>query len=390
MGRFSRDGGWVRQLTVLSLGQLVGWGVLFYSPLVAIGAIAGDNNWAVGFATALLSVSLTVAAVAGIGVGRLLDRFSPRWVMAIGAVVGAIGCVSLALSSGLLWFTMALVMVGVSQSALLYQAAFTVVTKTYRRRRQMALTVITIAGGLSSTIFAPLVVWLLRLLGWREVFVLFGGLMVLLAVVLWWGLKIPPHSSGAVVLPEESVGVVAALRQPRFWWLELAMLVTTVAIFSATFLAIPIGMEKGLNDVQSAWVFAAIGFGQVFGRIAFLAVDIFRYPRAVLAGFSLSAGVGVGVFALAPGVMWWLVTVGVVVGALRGVHTLIQASAVSSRWGSKHYGSINGFFQAPLSIGLALSPAVGSIVATGMGSFSAMAVVMGVVLLVCAPLARLT
>ena len=168
------------------------------------------------------------------------------------------------------------------------------------------------------------------------------------------------------------------------------MLVTTLCIFSATFLAMPITEEKGLSDFQAAWVFAAIGFGQVFGRLAFLAVDMLRYPRLVLAGFSIAAGVSVAVFALLPGSVPLLIVVGTLVGALRGGHTLIQATAVSSRWGSEHYGTINGIFQAPLSVALALSPAVGSAVAEGLGSYSAMALVMGLLIFLCAPLARLT
>jgi hypothetical protein len=54
----------------------------------------------------------------------------------------------------------------------------------------------------------------------------------------------------------------------------------------------------------------------------------------------------------------------------------VQASAVAERWGTRNYGSINGAFAAPITIAMALSPAIGAAVATGVGSYAAMTAVM--------------
>lgn len=68
--------------------------------------------------------------------------------------------------------------------------------------------------------------------------------------------------------------------------------------------------------------------------------------------------------------------------------TLIQASAVADRWGTRNCGAINGAFAAPITIVAALTPAVGALVATGVGSYSLMALVMAGVAFVAAGIAR--
>lgn len=89
-----------------------------------------------------------------------------------------------------------------------------------------------------------------------------------------------------------------------------------------------------------------------------------------------------------PGPPWLVIGIGVLAGAARGALTLIQASAVSDRWGSRNYGAINGMFAAPISIVAALAPAVGAAVAAGTGSFAAMALIMAAVAAAAALLAR--
>lgn len=58
-----------RTFGALAVGQVIGWGVLYYSPLVAVAEIARVEGWSLTFLTSLLSVGMLVAAVAGIPVG---------------------------------------------------------------------------------------------------------------------------------------------------------------------------------------------------------------------------------------------------------------------------------------------------------------------------------
>ncbi len=70
----------------------------------------------------------------------------------------------------------------------------------------------------------------------------------------------------------------------------------------------------------------------------------------------------------------------ILVGAARGCQTLLQATAVSDRWGTRNFASINAVFTAPMTAVGALAPVAGPALASLLGSYPAMAVTMALVL----------
>ncbi|MGH3321758.1 MAG: hypothetical protein ACRDN9_16610 [Streptosporangiaceae bacterium] len=64
-----------------------------------------------------------------------------------------------------------------------------------------------------------------------------------------------------------------------------------------------------------------------------------------------------------------LIAVAIAAGALRGIHTLLQATAVADRWGTRAFGRINGVFTAPITAVIALAPGGGSLLAELLGGY---------------------
>jgi MFS family permease len=95
--------------------------------------------------------------------------------------------------------------------------------------------------------------------------------------------------------------------------------------------------------------------------------------------FGLGA-IGIWLLAFLPGPAVVLIVIAVVLGAVRGCHTLLQATAVSDRWGTQDFGTINGVFTAPMTAVGALAPVSGPALAGLLGGYSAMVVVMAVML----------
>ena len=60
-------------------------------------------------------------------------------------------------------------------------------------------------------------------------------------------------------------------------------------------------------------------------------------------------------------------------GAVRGCHTLLQATIVAERWGMSSLGALQGRFAAPLTAVTALAPVAGPALAAWLGSYTAMA-----------------
>lgn len=379
------------RLAALSAGQVVSWGILYYAIIVAAPEIARETGWPIVAITASFSGGLIVSAISGVLVGRLLDERGPRHVMTIGSAIGASGLVIVAVAPDLIVFTVGWVVCGLGQSAVLYQAAFTVITRRYGERRRTPLTILTLAGGLASTVFAPVVAALLSVLEWRAAFLVLAGVLAVVTIPLhWFSLERSWAHLPARHHAEPVHSVAGVIRSRRFWLLEITMIVLTVSLLSATLAAVPLFMEKGLSFELAALGLGLIGAGQVVGRLLFLIRPHTGRPWLPVMLVGLLAGLSLGALAFVPGPAWLLIAIGIGAGAVRGAYTLVQASAVADRWGTRNYGAINGAFAAPITIAAALTPAIGPAVAVGAGSYAAMAAIMAGAALVAAATARLT
>ncbi|WP_344216982.1 MFS transporter [Brevibacterium permense] len=370
-------------LAALSAAQITSWGLLYYSLPVAVTPISQDTGWSPTAITAALSAGLIVSAVAGIRVGRILDANGPRTVMTAGSVIGVVALLLVAWSPSLPVFFTAWIIAGFAQSAVLYPPAFAVITRWYGTDRVGPLTTLTLVGGLASTVFAPLVVALIDGLGWRGGYVVMAGILAAITVPLHalflngrWS-----DDAGSQSAAVSKAEVRQVTRTPKFIILQIAMAMATFTLFAVTINIIPLFLQRGMDYSLAAVALGLIGAGQVVGRIGYP-----QFARATSARtrtvtiFAIGA-VSLLTLALVPGPAWLLIVVAVLAGAVRGCHTLLQATAVSDRWGTKNFGTINAVFTAPMTFVGAFAPVAGPALAGLLGGYPAMAMVMAVLLI---------
>src|SRR3954447_18750440 len=118
-----------RALVALCITQITSWGVLYYALPVALASIPADTGWSATAATAAFSAGLIVSALAGIPIGRWLDRYGPRPVMTAGSLLAVPVPVAIGLAPTYGWFLAAWLVAGVAMAAVFYQAAFTALTR---------------------------------------------------------------------------------------------------------------------------------------------------------------------------------------------------------------------------------------------------------------------
>jgi len=361
------------RLAALALAQIVAWGVTYYAVLVAAPAIADDTGWNDDAVFVAITLGLLTSAVCAIPVGHRLDRH-PRRIMVTGAVVGTVALIGAAAAPTIWVFTATWILCGAAQSAVLYQAAFTVITHRYRSARRGPLTLVTLAGGLASTIFAPLTAWLVLELGWRAAFVILAGILIIVTLPVYaltvkrgWA-HIDAHAAGD--------GTAArVLRTSGFWLVAGSFALTSFSLYAVTLSAVPASVEKGLGLQTAAWVLGLIGAGQVLGRLLYLAIPHTAAPWIAPASVGALGAAALAAYGIASGAPAIIAT-GIIAGAIRGALTLVQASAVADRWGSNSYGKLNGALAAPVTAVTALAPGVAALVAEALGSYAWMAVVM--------------
>ena len=368
-------GGLRRVLAVLCVTEIVSWGVLYYAFPVLAPTIAADTGWPVATATAAFSTGLVVSALVGIWSGRLLDRIGPRPVMTAGSVVAVPAVLGIATAPSLPVFFAGWALAGVAMAATLYPPAFAALTRWWGHRRLRALTALTLLAGLASTIFAPLTATLLGHLGWRHTYLV---LAVVLAVV-----TIPAHLLGlrgrwpdpdpAGDHPDTATDQApdAIARSRPFLLLTAAVVLGAFTAFAVVVNQVPLLLERGVSTSLAAWALGLGGLGQVLGRLGYgrlterLSV---RSRGMVVLGLSAAA---TALLAVLPGPTPLLIAVAMLAGAARGVFTLLQATAISDRWGTVHYGRLNGLLSAPALIATALAPWAGAALAQTLGGYPA-------------------
>jgi MFS family permease len=376
--------GW-RIVAVLAVGQIVSWGVLYYAFPVALVTITADTGWSATATTGAFTGGLIVSALAGIPVGRWLDRFGPRRVMTAGSALAAAATAGVALSPGLGSFFVAWLVAGLSMSAVLYQPAFAALTRWYGQHRVRALTALTLVAGLASTVFAPLTSLLLEHLSWRDTYLVLAGVLAVVTVPLhlvalnlpWSGgvsaaaAALHDDMTGGAVLPTPACdrAVRPVLTSRPFWLLSGGLTLTAFGLYATSVaLLIPLLTERGMSASLAAITLGLLGAGQLLGRLGYAPLTARTGPatRAVVV-VAASAGT-IGVLAAVPGPAWALIAVAVLVGAVRGAGTLLQATVVAEEWGQARYASLAGAFAAPITAAGALAPFGGAALTDVAGS----------------------
>ncbi|WP_219921919.1 MFS transporter [Brevibacterium oceani] len=365
-------------LAALCLAELVCWGLLYYSLPVAVTPISADMGWSHTTVTAALTLGLIVSALMGPTVGRMLDDRGPRLIMGTGTLVGVAALGLVAIAPNLPVFFAAWVLAGFAQAATLYPPAFAIITRWYGEERTKPLTTITLVGGLASTVFAPIIAWLIDALGWRGTYAVLAGLLAVLALpmhLFFLNRTWTDEAAGRAERPSRTQ-LRTVTRHPRFITLQIAVAIATFTLFAVTINIIPLIIERGAGYSLAALALGLVGFGQVAGRFGYPNLERHTSTRTRTVILFASGAVGLWLLAFIPGPVWLLIGIAMVTGGVRGCMTLLQATAVSDRWGTENYGAINGVFVAPITAGTALAPVAGPALAGVLGGYPLMAVAM--------------
>ncbi|CAH0197978.1 putative L-galactonate transporter [Arthrobacter sp. Bi26] len=334
-------------LAALCITQTTGWGVLYYALIAAVRPISQDTGWDPAQVTGAFSAGLLVSAAAGIAVGRILDRTGPRMLMIGGSLLGMLALVVAAMAPNLAVFIAAWLLAGTAQAAVLYQPAFTVISRWYGPARVRPLTILTLVAGFASTIFAPATAALTSAFGWRGAFIILAGIMGLIAVPLharYLNRNWAPAAPGTLATVHRAMPRIVR-RSPEFLGLQALMVLLCLGLYTVTLNIMPLLAEKGADYATAALGLGLVGAGQVGGRLLFAAIP----AGARLQVITGTAACAAFLLAALPGPVPALIAAGMLAGAVRGCQTLLQATIVADRWGTQNLGTLQGLFAAPLT-----------------------------------------
>jgi predicted MFS family arabinose efflux permease len=252
-------------------------------------------------------------------------------------------------------------------AAVLYEPAFVVVATWFDRHRARALTLLTVTGGLASTVFVPLAMWLLLRQGWR------GALATLAVIVACVTIPIHalllrhhPRDVGSNVDGDDDAGTNmwngAAVSCPptvlgdrAFWRLTTAFVASSIASVGLGVHLVAYLAEDGVPLDGAAGVVGLLGGSQIFGRLFYARIRRrFALEQALAAVLLLQAG--------ALCVLAWsragaaLLAFATAFGVANGLVTLLRASAIAETYDHRHYGRVSGAIAALTTFARALAP----------------------------------
>lgn len=378
-----------RILSVLCVTEITSWGILYYAFPVLSPAISADTGWSTTSIVAAFSISQFVAALVGVPVGRILDRRGPRWVMSAGSILAIPALVLIATSPTLPLFFLGWFAAGIAMGAVLYPPAFAALTRWWGTDRVRALMILTLAAGLASTVFAPLTAILSSHSDWRRTYLVLAVVLLIVTV--------PAHSIGlrgqwpstGESGHARAVPAAQTVRSRPFVMLTAAMSVTGFVAFAGIFNLVPLLIEHGADTALAATALGLGGAGQVLGRIGYLPLQRFAGTRTRTVGIIAATALSTILLGVATSVVA-LIAVAIGAGLARGLFTLVQATAITDRWGPSQYGHLSGIMSAPIVIAMASAPWAGAVLAEWTGSYSGAYVILGLLALTAVGLAALS
>lgn len=373
-------------LAVASLGVFTSGPGQTYTFSVFIDPMIEELGWARSHFTAMYAAGSLTGAVLIILVGRLLDRYGTRRVLA--GVVVLFGLAAIWMSSV---DTTRDLYLGVAAMRTLGQGAMTMAPTTlvalwFVRNRGRATSIATMGGAVSATVFPIIGHALISQFGWRDAWIglalVIWGLMLLPALLL---VRRSPESVGqrpdgvkadgpslhqpAPLTAADGFTLREAMSCRAFWFLLVAGASFSLIGTALTFHNISLMDGKGIDGVAAAGVLSVMAISS-FGSNLLAGVLNDRYPNRYVLAAAQALLIAAMLFS-------FLVTgtaLAIVYGVLLGAGMGIGMNTITVIWpnyfGRRHIGSIRGLAMTSTMAFAALGPHPFSLLYESSGSYN--------------------
>ena len=363
-----------RTVFCLGLSQLVCWGISYYLIGVFGALMAADLGWSLTAVYGGFTAALVVMGLSSPVIGRMIDRYGGRRVMVTGSVLTAVGCAAMAVSHTVFVYYAAWLCVGLAMRMTLYEAAFAALARIGGPDSRLAISQITLLGGLASTTLWPIGQALAAHFGWRTAVFVYA-VFALLTIPLH--LAIPDTRYGDLQQGRPTVKRVPLAESPRDRVIagSLYALIATLANFlnagmSAHMIAMLAGF--GLAASVSVWISTLRGIGQTSARFCEVLFGKRMHPltlnlvAALVLPFCFAVGLLSGQFVVAA------IAFAFFYGAGNGIVTITRGTLPLVLFDPRTYGAFTGRLLVPSFIISAFAPIVYAYVIQRLGEAGAL------------------
>jgi len=346
-----------RFVWALSALQLISWGSVFYgfalfmAPLeLALGMDRAESS--LGFSLMLLAEGLLAFPV-----GRWIDRGHERVLMTGGSVLVGLAFVLHSRITTTAEFYAVWTLLGIGLAGTLYPPAFAVLTRRFPHHFRRAIITLSFLGGLASTVFIPLVAWLIDALGWRDALCVLAALHLLVCVpVHWLLLRDAPQRAVLASSQTDHQTLMHFVRRPQFWQLALFVVLLMGVTSALPAHMVSLLRESGMTESWAIAVPASIGVLQVMGRLGLYLFEHRVDVHVVNRWVPMLVPLGFLALLIGAGHIGWSVMFVVLYGLGNGMLTIVKGTAMAQYVSREHMGSLNGLLGLPMALARAAAP----------------------------------
>jgi MFS family permease len=357
-----RNYGWV----IVAAGALitcVAMGAMFALP-VYLQPMADDTGWSRAGISGAMTIGFIVMGIAGFLWGTLTDRIGAQPVVLIAAVILGLGLFIASRANDLLVFQIAYGgLVGASGGAFFAPLMATVIG-WFDKNRSLAVSLVSLGGGVAPMVMTPLATVLIEQMGWRNAMMttaLVASLIILPTALL---VRRPPAAveqapqPGMAATPAGESSILAVMRRPQFIVLAAVFFLCCAAHSGPIFHTVSYAMLCGASAIAAASIYSVEGLAGLFGRLIFgLLADRVGVKRVIVGGLVLQA---VGIYSyIYIGELTQFYMLAAVLGLAYGGVMPLYAVLARDYFSPRVMGTVLGGITMTSSIGMAFGPVGG-------------------------------
>ena len=319
------------------------------------------------------SLMLLTEGLLAFFIGRWIDRGHERLIMTAGSFMVGLLLLAHSVVSTMAQFYVIWTLLGVAMACTLYPPAFAVLTRRFPNHFRRAIIILSFLGGLASTVFIPLVAWLIDAIDWRETMWVISAMQFLVCAPIHFYLLRGVQSTSLNIVKnkdhligeakhielkpaEPNLSIWQFMRNPVFWQLSCFVVLLMAATSALPAHMVSLLRESGMGETWAIAVPASIGVIQVVGRLGLYLlekrIDVHTSNRWV----TLLIPLGLAALILGHGAVLGCLVFVLLYGLGNGMLTIVKGTVMAEYVSKVHMGSLNGILGVPMAISRAAAP----------------------------------
>jgi MFS family permease len=369
---------------IVAAGGLIGcvaMGSIFALPIFLLPMVEATGWSNTGISTAM-TIGFLAMAVASMVWGGLSDRYGPRLIVLIGAILLVASMYLSSVAATLLQFQLLFGLAAGVAVAAFFAPLMAAVTGWFDTQRGLAVSLVSAGMGIAPLTMTPLAAWLVATYDWRTSMQILALVAAVFIIPTTFLLRRPPAlenpgvtpaAAPAAEMPDDDVdrsgmSVRQALLSPPFVILALTNFFCCATHSGPIFHTVSYAIVCGIAPVVAATIYSVEGIAGMFGRIGFgVAADKLGAKNVLVWGLLIQAIGALGFFFSST--LWAFYGAAGLFGFIYAGIMPLYAVLARENFPLRMMGTIIGGTSMAGSLGMALGPVLGGWLYDTTGSY---------------------